>query len=56
MSDIPGNIRDPMITRYGDRYYLVATSPILERLQPGVRLWSSDDFVNWRFEEHDYIR
>ena len=51
MSDIPGNIRDPMITRYGDRYYLVASSPqFWSGYTPGVRLWSSDDLVNWRFE------
>lgn len=40
-----GAIRDPMIVLYQDRYYMVGTSG------PGVRMWSSEDLVNWRFEK-----
>jgi beta-xylosidase len=47
----PGNLRDPAILDYGGRYYLVASSPAFwEGYTPGVKLWSSDDLVNWTFE------
>ena len=46
-----GAIRDPMIVLYEDRYYMVGTSPDFWRgANPGVRMWSSDDLVNWNFE------
>lgn len=52
MSDIPGNIRDPMIFTWDGKYYLVATSPdFWGGPTPGVRLWSSADLVDWKFEK-----
>ena len=46
-----GAIRDPMIVLYQDRYYMVGTSPEFWRgSNPGVRMWSSDDLINWTFE------
>jgi len=50
-SSVPGNLRDPAILDFDGRYYLVATSPAFwEGDNPGVKLWSSDDLVNWQFE------
>lgn len=46
-----GAIRDPMIVLYNDRYYMVGTSPDFWRgANPGVRMWSSEDLVGWKFE------
>ena len=50
-NEVPGNIRDPMVFLWEDRYYLVATSPAFwTGYTPGVKLWSSDDLVEWKFE------
>lgn len=48
--DSVGPIRDPMILPYNGRYYLVATSPdFWKGFCPGVKLWVSDDLINWEF-------
>ena len=48
---VPGNLRDPAVIDYDGRYYLVATSPeFWDGYTPGVKLWSSEDLVNWQFE------
>ena len=49
---LPGNepIRDPMILPYDGRYYMVGTcAPFWEGANPGVKLWVSDDLINWKF-------
>lgn len=47
----PDAIRDPNILLLGDRYYMVGTSPnFWEGYNPGVRMWSSSDLVNWQYE------
>lgn len=44
------SIRDPMILPYGNKYYMVGTSPnYWEGFCPGVKLWVSDDLINWKF-------
>lgn len=44
-------IRDPMILRDNGKYYMVGTSPeFWEGPNPGVRLWSSDNLIDWKFE------
>ena len=50
-NEVPGNLRDPAVIDYNGRYYLVASSPnFWNGYTPGVKLWSSDDLVNWKFE------
>lgn len=50
-AEIPGNLRDPAVIDYDGKYYLVASSPkFWEGYTPGVKLWSSEDLVNWKFE------
>ena len=47
-----GNIRDPMIVPYNGRYYMVGTTePFWSSggKNPGIKLWVSDDLVNWQF-------
>ncbi|WP_170065488.1 family 43 glycosylhydrolase [Abditibacterium utsteinense] len=47
-------IRDPQITKLGDTYFMTGTSwPFFEHLgqNPGVRLWSSPDLLNWKLEK-----
>ncbi len=47
----PDAIRDPQILLLGDRYYMVGTSPdFWKGYNPGVRMWSSEDLVNWEPE------
>lgn len=49
---IPDNVADPSISKFGDTYYLYATTDIdrgLEEMGPPV-VWKSKDFVNWSFE------
>ena len=49
---LPGNapIRDPMILPLDGKYYMVGTGePFWEGANPGVKLWESDDLVNWKF-------
>ena len=49
---LPGNepIRDPMILPFNGRYYMVGTcAPFWEGANPGVKLWVSDDLINWKF-------
>ena len=47
----PGTIRDPYIVLIEDTYYLVGTSPAYwEGYTPGVRMWSSKDLIDWKFE------
>ena len=46
-------LRDPQIVVVDGRYYLTGTaSPYFEQIgpSPGVRLWSSDDLLNWKDE------
>jgi len=51
-NEVPGGLRDPAITTYDGKYYMVATSPeFFSGHNPGVRLWSSEDLVNWTFEK-----
>lgn len=49
---VPDNIADPSISKFGDTYYLYATSDINRGLsQAGTPVvWKSKDFVNWSFE------
>ena len=50
-SEVPGSLRDPQIINVNDRYYLTATSQeYWKGNNPGIKLWSSDDLLNWRFE------
>lgn len=49
---LPGGelIRDPMILRVGELYYMVGTcAPFWHGPNPGVKLWRSDDLVHWSF-------
>lgn len=49
---IPDNIADPSVAKFGDTYYLYATTDIdsgLGRAGTPV-VWKSTDFVNWSFE------
>ena len=49
---LPNNeaIRDPMIIRYDNRYYMVGTTKdFWDGPNPGVKLWTSDDLLNWKF-------
>lgn len=49
---IPDNIADPSVSKFGDTYYLYATTDIdkdLTQAGPPV-VWKSKDFVNWSFE------
>ena len=44
-------IRDSQIIKEGDTYYMTGTgSPFFFKNNPGVRLWSSKDLINWKFE------
>lgn len=46
-----GSIRDPMVVLYNDKYYLVGTcEPYWSGQNPGVKMWSSPDLVDWSFE------
>jgi beta-xylosidase len=48
---IPSAVRDPNIHLVGDRYYMVGTTrEFWEGYNPGVRMWSSDDLLNWTDE------
>lgn len=52
LSEIPGILRDPAITTYNGKYYMVATSPeFFSGDNPGVRMWSSEDLTHWVFEK-----
>lgn len=43
-------IRDPMILPLNGKYYMTGTcAPFWEGQNPGVKLWVSDDLVNWTF-------
>ncbi len=47
----PGNIRDPFIIKTGGRYYLTASSaPFWNGPCLGIRLWSSDNLIDWTEE------
>lgn len=45
-------IRDPQITLVGDTYYMTGTGLPFDDTapQPGIRLWSSRDLLNWKEE------
>ena len=51
-SEAVGPIRDPQIINVGDMYYLTGTtSPFWPgTVCPGIKLWSSKDLLNWKFE------
>jgi beta-xylosidase len=51
-SEVIGPIRDPQIINVGDMYYLTGTtSPFWPgTVCPGIKLWSSKDLLNWKFE------
>jgi len=51
-SDVIGPIRDPQIINVGDTYYLTGTTgPFWPgTICPGIKLWSSKDLLNWKFE------
>jgi len=51
-SEAVGSIRDPQIIKVDDRYYLTGTCyPFWPgTINPGVKLWSSRDLLNWEFE------
>ncbi len=43
-------IRDPMILPFDGKYYMTGTcAPFWEGANPGVKLWVSDDLINWKF-------
>ena len=49
---IPDNLADPSLSKFGDTYYLYATTDLdygLGRAGTPV-VWKSKDFVNWSFE------
>ena len=54
--DIPA-IRDPQIIPHKGVYYLVGSSPPFwgkrngDDLSPGVKMWRSDDLLNWSFHK-----
>lgn len=51
-SGIDGGIRDAQIFVEGDFYYLIGTSPpFWGGPNPGVRIFSSKDILNWKFEK-----
>lgn len=46
-----GSVRDPMVVLHNDRYYLVATTePYWSGVNPGVKMWSSPDLIDWTYE------
>ncbi len=52
---VPDNLADPTIVRFGDTYYLYATSDIGDSKSDlstsgNPVVWKSRDFVNWSFE------
>jgi len=51
-SEAIGPFRDPQIINVGDTYYLTGTtSPFWPgTVCPGIKLWSSKDLLNWKFE------
>ena len=51
-SEAIGPIRDPQIINVGDTYYLTGTThPFWPgTVCPGIKLWSSKDLLNWKFE------
>lgn len=45
-----GAIRDPMILPYSGKYYMVGTTEnFWEGENPGVKLWCSENLINWQF-------
>lgn len=51
-SEAIGPIRDPQIMKVGNTYYLTGTThPFWPGTTcPGIKLWSSKDLLNWKFE------
>ena len=50
-SEAINSIRDCQIIADEGRYYLIGTCPpYWEGPNPGIKLYSSDDLLNWRFE------
>ncbi len=51
-SEAVGNIRDPQIVNVDGIYYLTGTCCPFQRqtVNPGVKLWSSPDLLNWTYE------
>ena len=51
-SEAVGNIRDPQIINVDGTYYLTGTCHPFQRetVNPGVKLWSSPDLLNWNYE------
>lgn len=48
---IDGGIRDPDIINWDGKYYLTGTCyPFTRGARTGVKLWSSDDLKNWKYE------
>ncbi len=49
---IPDNVADPSVSKFGDTYYLYATTDIDSGLgRAGIPVvWKSKDFVNWSFK------
>lgn len=51
-SDEIGQIRDPMIIFDSGKYYMTGTSPdFWQGESGGVKLWSSDNLQDWKFEK-----
>lgn len=49
---IEGGIRDAQVFFDNGKYYMTGTSaPFWEGANPGVKLYSSDDLLNWKFEK-----
>ena len=45
---IPGYFADPTIRKFGDTYYLYATTDGTGNGYGPAQVWASKDFVNWR--------
>ena len=46
MRHIPDGFGDPFVLRFNGHYYLYPSSPAGE---VGVRVWTSDDLVHWKY-------
>ncbi len=45
---IPGYFADPTIRKFGDTYYIYATTDATGNSSQPPQVWASKDFVNWR--------
>jgi xylan 1,4-beta-xylosidase len=50
---VPGYFADPTIQKFGDTYYLYATTDGIKLASGEPQVWISKDFVNWYNYEMD---